>query len=136
MQIILQDVLNYYLPMVRGIPHGEELKIWHLVEELMPTARAIGGGTWSFAVVAFARTRDFISRQEFVPVLMIVTSFVLMATPVKKNPTDTAIFKIAEFEVGWKGSFAFGVLVSGVMLLALEKWTTVHTAISSVLAAG
>ena len=125
MQILLQDVTGY-LPLVHGLsPAGESRVFLTLWNELRPFAPALGGGllvTWSYVLTAYGVAKDYITKAEFIPSIMILTSSTAMVLQSGKSEKGTVIFSFKEREARWKGALALSVLLSGALLLALIEW--------------
>jgi hypothetical protein len=128
MQILLQDVIDY-LPLVRGPSPTEEGLFLKLLNELMPFlmpfVQALGGALvvgWGCVLAAYGEAKDYITKAEFIPSVMILASSTAMMFASGKSEKGTVVFKFGEHEARWKGALALSVLLSGALLLALIEW--------------
>jgi hypothetical protein len=127
MQTLLQDVVGY-LPAVRGLSQAEEYKILTLLGELKPItqmALAAGGIIWAKMAAGAEVAKEHITKAEFIPLLMILTSPFVMLLPISDSGAGSASFKAKGFEARWKGGIAFSFLVGGMLLFALIHWKNV-----------
>jgi len=125
MQILLQDVIDY-LPLVRGpslspTEEGLFLKLLNeLMPFLMPFVQALGGALvvgWGCVLAAYGEAKDYITKAEFIPSVMILASSTVMMFASGKGTVH-----FGEREARWKGALVLSVLLSGVLLLAVVEW--------------
>jgi hypothetical protein len=126
MQILLQDVIDY-LPLVRGpsLSPAEEGLFLTLWNELRPFVQTLGGALlvgWGYVLAAYGVAKDYITKAEFIPSVMILASSTAMMFASAKSEKGTVHFKFGEREARWKGALVLSVLLSGVLLLALIEW--------------
>ena len=77
---------------------------------------------WGYVLAAYGVAKDYITKAEFIPSVMILASSTAMMFASGKSEKGTVHFKFGEREARWKGALVLSVLLSGVLLLALIEW--------------
>jgi hypothetical protein len=122
-QIMLQDVIDY-LPLVGGPTPAEEgllvalwEELWPLLKPLLVQLEGVLVVGWGFVLSAYVLAKECITKPEFIPSVMIISSATAMLSRKGK-----AVVKLDQRGAQWKGALPLSVLLCGVLLFAFIEW--------------